>query len=181
MKGRWMLLVVAALVLGGCRSGEGEDAPVSGEARPMRDGPMRPPEAHMEGNYSLAWVGGADLPAIVSREGACHTEIVDATLRIEAGRFAFQNRVREVCDGVPREPVMHAAGGSVEIQGQQVRLRADVGGAFGEARGVADETSIMLQELSTNAGAQAVSWRFDRLGPELVPIEGAEDRTQPED
>jgi hypothetical protein len=177
MKGGWLLLLVA-LVMGGCGTGgEGEQAPVSGEARPARDGPTRPPQAHIEGNYFLVYADGAGLPAVLEQRGNCQTEIVDATLRLEAGRFAFQNRVREVCGGVAREPVTHAAGGSYTLEDNQVILHADVGGAFGEARGAADETSVMIQQLSTDGGPRTVAWRFDRLGPELVPDEGAEDRT----
>lgn len=176
MKGGWVLLI-AALAVGGCSGPGGDDAPVSGEARPLRDGPLRPPEAHMEGNYFLATVDGSGVPAILDRANGCHTEVVDGSLRVEAGRFAFQNRVREVCDGVPAEPVIHAAGGTVLIQGNQVTLEADVGGAFAQATGIADEESILIQQLSTDAGVENISWRFDRLGPELVPEEGLEDRT----
>jgi hypothetical protein len=176
MKGVWLLLI-AAISLGGCRGGDGGEAPVSGETRPLRDGPTRPPEAHMEGNYHLEYADGTGLPAILERANGCHTEVIDGTLRIEGGRFAFQNRVREVCGGVAREPVIHAAGGQVIIQGNQVRLEADVGGAFIEATGIADETSILIQQMTSTAGPQNVSWRFDRLGPELVPEEGMEDRT----
>jgi hypothetical protein len=176
MKGGWLLLL-AALTLAGCRGGDGGEAPVSGEARPLRDGPTRPPEAHLEGNFHLVYADGSGLPAVVERTSGCHTEVIDGTLRIEAGRFAFQNRVREVCGGVPREPVIHAAGGQVTIQGNQVTLHADVGGAFLEATGIADDTSIMIQQMSSQAGPQTMNWRFDRLGPELVPEEGLEDRT----
>lgn len=182
MKGGWMLLLLLTASLGACRPSADERAPVSGEARPDRTGPMRPPEAHIEGNYVLTTVGGATVPAVL--EGAagqasgCRTEIVDATLRLEAGRFAFQNRVREVCPDGAREPVTHAAGGRFSIDGSTVVLQADVGGAFGEARGTADETSLTLQQLTSDAGAQQVAWHFQRLGPELVPQEGADDRTQ---
>jgi hypothetical protein len=176
IKGGWVLLA-AVLVAGGCSGPGGGEAPVSGEARPLRDGPLRPPEAHMEGNYFLVYADGTGLPAIVEQANGCHTEVVDATLRIEAGRFAFQNRVREVCGGVPRELVMHAAGGAVIIDGNQVTLESQTGGAFARATGIADEQSILLQEMSTDAGPRALSWRFDRLGPELVPEEGLEDRT----
>jgi hypothetical protein len=131
----------------------------------------------MEGNFHLIYAEGTGLPATLDRRNGCHTEVIDGTLRIEAGRFAFQNRVREVCGGVAREPVIHAAGGSVLIQGNQVTFQSDVGGAFSEATGIADETSILIQQMSTDAGPQNINWRFDRLGPELVPEEGLEDRT----
>jgi hypothetical protein len=176
MKGGYLLLI-AALAVGGCSGGDGGEAPVSGEARPLRDGPLRPPEAHMEGNFFLVYAEGTGLPAVIGRANGCHTEIIDGTLRVEAGRFAFQNRVREVCGGVPREPVTHAAGGAVTIQGNQVTLDADVGGAFAQATGIADEESILIQQMTTRAGVENISWRFDRLGPELVPEEGLEDRT----
>jgi hypothetical protein len=172
MKGGWLLLLVA-VGLGGCQAGgEGDPAPVSGEPRPLRDGPTRPPQAHIEGNYFLAYADGAGLPAILEQSGGCQTEVVDATLRLEAGRFAFQNRVREVCGGVAGAPVMHGAGGSYTLQDNAIVLQSEVGGAFGEARGMADETSIMIQQLTANEGTREVSWRFDRLGPELVPDEG---------
>jgi hypothetical protein len=171
MKGGWLLLI-APLMIGACSSDEGEYAPVSGEARPARDGPTRPPQAHIEGNYSLVYADGDGLPAILEQTATCHTEVVDATLRIEAGRFAFQNRVREVCSGIAREPVMHAAGGTIVIAGNEVVLHADVGDAFTEARGVADEESIMIQQLASDGGVVSLAWRFDRLGPELVPLEG---------
>jgi hypothetical protein len=179
MKAAWMLLVIAATALGACRPEADERAPVSGEARPDRTGPMRPPEAHIEGNYVLTTVGGTTVPAPLDQApGAeCRTEIIDATLRLEAGRFAFQNRVREVCGTVAREPVIHAAGGSYTINGTAITLQADVGGAFAQAQGTADETSLTLQQLTSDAGAQSVAWRFQRLGPELVPMEGADDRT----
>jgi hypothetical protein len=177
MRGGWLMIMVAVLALAGCRPDEDQQHEVSGEAVPARSGPTRPPEAHMEGNYALAAVNGAGLPAVLEQDERCRTEVVDAALRIEAGRFAFQNSVREVCGGMPREPVIHAAGGQVVIQGNQVTLRADVGGAFTEATGIADETSIMIQQMSSQAGPQPVNWRFDRLGPELVPEEGLEDRT----
>jgi hypothetical protein len=175
MKGGWVL-VIAALAAAGCSGGGGE-APVSGEARPLRDGPTRPPEAHMEGNYFLVFADGSGLPAIMEQRNGCHVEVLDGSLRVEAGRFAFQNRVREVCGGVPGDLVMHAAGGTVILDGNQVTLQADVGDAFAEATGVADEQSILIQRMGTDAGVQNVSWRFDRLGPELVPEEGTEDRT----
>jgi hypothetical protein len=172
MKGGWILIVTAALMMPGCSRGEGDRAPVSGEAQPDRTGPMRPPEAHIEGNFVLTTVDGLTVPAALDEGADCRTELVDATLRLEAGRFAFQNRVREVCGGIAQEPVLHAAGGSYIIDGTAVTLRSDVGGAFAEARGIADETSLTLQRLSVDAGAQNVSWRFERLGPELVPPAG---------
>lgn len=172
MKRGWMLLVAACVTASGCSRGEGDRAPATGEALPERTGPMRPPEAHIEGNYVLSTVEGLPVPATLDRGADCHTELVDATLRLEAGRFAFQNRVREVCGGVPQEPVMHAAGGSYIIDGTAVTLQADVGAAFGEARGIADEESLTLQQLSTEAGAQQVNWRFERMGPALVPPGG---------
>lgn len=179
MKGGWMLILMATLSLGACRTEADERAPVSGEARPDRTGPMRPPEAHIEGNYVLTTVDGTIVPATLDAQpGAqCRTEIVDATLRLEAGRFAFQNRVREVCGSLVREPVVHAAGGSYAIDGTSITLQADVGGAFAQATGTADETSLTLQQLTSDEGAETVSWRFERLGPELVPQEGADDRT----
>jgi hypothetical protein len=168
MRGGWIVLTVAVVTLGGCSRGEGDRAPVSGEALPERTGPMRPPEAHIEGNYVLGTVDGLPVPATLDQGADCQTELVDATLRLEAGRFAFQNRLREVCGGVAQEPVMHAAGGSYTINGSLVVLQADLGGAFTEARGVADETTLTLQQLIAETDEQAVSWRFERLGPELV-------------
>ncbi|CAN5895862.1 hypothetical protein BH23GEM9_BH23GEM9_31080 [soil metagenome] len=149
MKGGWMLLTAAVITLGGCSRGEGDRAPVSGEAMPERTGPMRPPEAHIEGNYVLATVAGATVPAAIDTGADCTTELVDGTLRLEAGRFAFQNRVREVCGNVAQQPVVHAAGGSFTIDGNTIVMESDLGGAFGRATGVADETSITIQNLST--------------------------------
>jgi hypothetical protein len=172
MRSRWLLLALAGLALPGCSRGEGERAPASGEARPERTGPLRPPEAHIEGNYVLTTVAGVTVPATLDQGADCRTEIVDATLRLEAGRFAFQNRVREVCGGVAQEPVLHAAGGSFSLDGSTIVLDADVGGAFAQASGVADEASFTIRQLSTADGAETVDWRFERLGPELVPPAG---------
>jgi hypothetical protein len=172
MKGGSLLLVAAALTLSACSRGEGDRAPVSGEAQPERTGPMRPPDAHIEGNYVLSSVDGMMVPATLDQGADCQTELVDATLRLEAGRFAFQNRVREVCGGVAQEPVMHAAGGSYVIDGTVLTLESDVGGAFGAATGVADSASLTLQQLTVDAGSQNVSWRFERQGPALVPPGG---------
>jgi hypothetical protein len=178
MKGGWTLLLAGALALGACSGGAGDEHAVSGEARGQRDGPTRPPGAHMEGNYVLVAANGAGLPSVLQRDGQCRTELVDAVLRVEAGRFAFQNRVREVCGaGAPAEPVMHAAGGTVTLDGSNVGLHADVGQAFAEARGIADETTITIRQLSTDAGPVHVEWIFERGGPELVSPGGVEDRT----
>jgi hypothetical protein len=177
MKGGWLIVALAVLMLGGCRPDEDQAHEVSGEAVPARPGPTRPPGAHMEGNYVLTGVNGAGLPAVLDQDERCHTEVVDASLRVEAGRFAFQNRVREVCPPQgPGELVMHAGGGTVTLDGDQVVLVSDVGQAFSEARGTADETGITIRQLSTDAGAVSVTWRFERRGPELVPVPGAEDR-----
>jgi hypothetical protein len=177
MRGGWLMIMVAVLALAGCRPDEDQQHEVSGEAVPARSGPTRPPEAHMEGNYALAAVNGAGLPAVLEQDERCRTEVVDAALRIEAGRFAFQNRVREVCPPQgPADPVMHAGGGSVVLDGNDVVLISDVGQAFSEARGTADETSITIRQLTTDEGAITVTWRFERRGPALVPVPGAEDR-----
>jgi hypothetical protein len=179
MKGG-MVLLVTVLALTACQPDTAERDDVSGEAVPARSGPERPPEAHMEGQYVLTTAGGAALPAVLEDRPPCHTEILDAALRVEAGRFAFQNRVREVCEsaapGAPAEPVTHAAGGSVSLDGSTVVLVSDVGQAFSEARGEADETGITIQQLTTDAGSIAVNWRFERDGPQLVPVPGSEDR-----
>lgn len=178
MKGGWTLLVACMLALA-CSGGAGDEHAVSGEARGQRDGPTRPPGAHAEGNYVLISADGGGLPAVVQQSGQCRTEIVDAVLRVEAGRFAFQNRVREVCGpGTPADPVLHAAGGTVTLDGNNVVLHADVGQAFAEAQGIADETTITLRQLSTDAGPVHVNWVFERGGPELVPPGGVEDRTE---
>jgi hypothetical protein len=179
MKGGWRILA-AALIVAACSPDTAERDDVSGEAVPARPGPTRPPEAHMEGQYSLATVDGGGLPAVLEQDASCRTEVVDASLRVEAGRFAFQNRVREVCGpGPPAEPVMHASGGTVTLDGRTVVLVADVGEAFREARGVADETGITIRELATETGAVSVDWRFERRGPQSVPIPG--DRGQAPD
>jgi hypothetical protein len=179
MMGRWMMLLLASAALGACSPDADERAPVSGEARPDRAGPMRPPEAHIEGNYVLTTVGGVTVPAALEpAQGAeCHDEIVDATLRLEAGRFAFQNRVREVCGNVAREPVTHAAGGTFTLDGDAISLNADLGGAFSTARASADSISLTIHSLTGDGTTRNVSWIFQRLGPELVPLEGATDRT----
>jgi hypothetical protein len=179
MKGGWMLLLLAAATVGSCRPEPDERAPVSGEPRPDRTGPMRPPGAHIEGNYVLTTVSGTTVPAVLGATSntECHEEIIDATLRLEAGRFAFQNRVREVCGTTAREPVVHAAGGSYSLDGDSIILEADLGGAFTRARATAGETQLVFHELSSDGATRTVSWLFQRLGPELVPQEGATDRT----
>ncbi|HSJ24543.1 MAG TPA: hypothetical protein VK929_07750 [Longimicrobiales bacterium] len=168
---RASLLLLAALVTAGC-GGDGGDAPVSGEPRPLRDGPTRPPQAHVEGNYALDYAEGTGLPAVIRRSNGCHTEIVEAALRLEAGRFAFQSTTREVCGGEPGEEETQAAGGTYSLDGNQVTFRAETGGAFTQAVGVADDESILIQQLTTQAGVEHIAWRFDRPGPELVPEEG---------
>jgi hypothetical protein len=172
--------LLTVLALTACQPDTAERRDVSGEAVPARTGPERPPEAQMEGQYVLVSVNGAALPAVLEDDPPCRTEIVDAALRIDAGRFAFQNRVREVCTpaapGAPTEPVMHAGGGSVVLDGRSVTLLTDAGQAFSEARGQADETGITIQQLMTDAGAVTVNWRFERDGPQSVPVPGSEDR-----
>jgi hypothetical protein len=171
--------VVIVLAVAACTPDPQGEHPASGEAIPAEPGPMRPPEAHMEGQYALVAVDGAPLPAVLDQDQRCRTEIVDAALRVEAGRFAFQNRVREVCAPMETaEPVMHAAGGAVRIDGSLVILDTDVGQAFAQAQGTADETGIMLQRLSTDAGTIIINWLFERHGPQTVPFPGTEDRTQ---
>lgn len=173
-----MLTAIALGTLAACAPDPDQQHPVSGEAVPAEPGPMRPPEAHMEGQYALTAVDGAPVPAVIATDERCHTEIVDASLRVEAGRFAFQNRVREVCNGVASpDPVIHAAGGSVAIDGTRVVLESDLGQAFSRADGVADETSITLRQLATDTGRLAINWRFERHGPQSVPFPGTEDRT----
>jgi hypothetical protein len=179
MKGGWMIMM-AALALGACQPDSAERHDVSGEAVPARTGPMRPPEAHMEGQYVLVTAHDATLPAVLEHDPPCRTEILDAALRIDAGRFTFQNRVRQACDpvppGPPAEPVVHAAGGRVTLDGNAVVLIADVGQAFSEAHGRADETGITIDRLMTDEGGVIVAWRFERGGPQLVPVPGTEDR-----
>jgi hypothetical protein len=178
MKRGWTLLVAGALALGACSGGEGDRHAVSGEGTGQRDGPTRPPGAHVEGNYILIGAEGGGLPAVLRQEGQCRTELIEAALRVEAGRFAFQNRVRENCGpGTPAEPVLHAAGGTVTLDGNNVVLHSDVGQAFSEARGIADETTITIRQLATDAGPLHVNWIFERGGPELVAPAGTEDRT----
>jgi hypothetical protein len=174
MKAGWiMLATVVTLAAGGCAPDPDQQHPVSGEPVPAEPGPMRPPEAHMEGQYVLISIDGAPPPVVIGQAGPCHTEIVDASLVVEAGRFAFQNRVREVCDGVAQaDLIAHAAGGSVAIDGTRVVLESELGQAFSRADGVADEAGITLQQLATDAGQVAVSWRFERHGPQSVPLPG---------
>jgi hypothetical protein len=175
---RGCLILALAMPLAACTPDPDGQHPVSGEAVPAQAGPERPPEAHMEGQYALAAVEGQTLPATIERDERCRTEIVDGALRVEAGRFAFQNRVREVCGPLePAEPAMHAAGGTVMIDGDRVVLEADVGQAFSRAEGVADESSITLRRLSTQEGSITVNWRFERHGAQSVPVSGTEDRT----
>jgi hypothetical protein len=173
-------VLLTVLALTACQPDTAERRDVSGEAVPARTGPERPPEAHMEGQYVMTTANGAALPAVLEDDPPCRTEIVDAALRIEAGRFAFQNRVREVCTpaapGAAVEPVMHAGGGTVLLDGRSVTLVAEVGQAFREARGQADETGITIHQLMADAGAVTVNWRFERDGPQSVPVPGSEDR-----
>jgi hypothetical protein len=166
--------LAAALVLAACGPGDNtaEELP-SGEVVGAREGPQRPPVSQVEGVWQLTAVSGAPLPAPASQDGACRVEVMEGTLRLEAERFAFQNRTREVCDdGSAGEPVMHAAGGTYALQGDAVVLTTDVGAAFAMASGRADETALVLSELSTQAGPETVDWRFERRDAQLVPVPG---------
>lgn len=171
------IVVAAALAAAACDRGDNtaqEMAP-SGEAVGARDGAQRPPEAQAEGMWQLADVNGLPVPAPVQQQsGSCQVEVLDATLRLEANRFAFQNRTREICEGAAQqaEPVLHSAGGTYTREGDVLTFTTDVGAAFASARGRADETSLVLSELSTDAGTEQVSWRFTRRDAQLVPVPG---------
>lgn len=171
------LVLVAALAVTACDRGDNtaEEMAPSGEAVGAREGPQRPPEAQAEGMWQLAEVNGLPVPApVLPQEGECQVEVLDATLRLEANRFAFQNRTREICNGTAEqaEPVLHAAGGTYTREGDVLTFTTDVGAAFASARGRADETDLMLSELSTDAGTEQVSWRFTRRDAQLVPVPG---------
>jgi len=173
---RAMMLVLAALLAAGCDRGDNtaQEAPPSGEAVGARPGPDRPPEAQTEGMWQLTQVSGGGLPAAVQHDGDCHVEVIDATLRLEANRFAFQNHTREVCgntQGLP-EPVLHSAGGTYTREGDVLVFTTDVGTAFASARGRADSTTLLLSELATQAGAETISWTFARRDEQLVPVGG---------
>jgi hypothetical protein len=183
MKRGWMI-AAAALVAGACSADGNDRQQTTGEELPARTGPARPPEAHAEGMYVLTAINGGGLPGVVQESDGCRVEVVEGSLRLEAGRFAFQNRTREVCGPAPapRPPgsagaapgeVMHAAGGVYTVQNGQVRLDTDVGGAFATALGTADSTTITLRELSTEAGTETVTWRFERRDAQSVPLPGS--------
>ena len=165
--------LVAALALAGCGPGDNTAGEQPGEVVGAREGPQRPPAAQIEGVWQLVQVSGAPLPAPTGQGSGCPVEVLEGTLRLEAERFAFQNRTREVCDdGSATEPVMHAAGGTYALDGDGVVLTTDVGAAFAHARGRADETALVLTELSTDVGAETVDWRFERRDAQLVPVPG---------
>lgn len=172
MRQGWLLLS-GALLSAACGGGGGEDMEPSYDPAPERAGPTRPAAAGIEGMYELTGVNGAELPAAVQERDGCRVEVLEGALRMEAERFAFQNRTREVCrDGGSPEPVLHSAGGTYEVRDRNVILRADVGEAFTEARGTADETTVTLERLSTEAGSENVTWQFERRDRQLVPLEG---------
>lgn len=171
---RWMALILAAS-LAACGGAEQEGPPLpSGEQEDVPPGPTTNPNAAVEGMYTLAEVGAVGAPpAIISTEGECQVEVVQGSLRMEAGRFAFMNETREVCGGTQRgDVVMHSAGGTYEIQGATIRLTSDVGDAFATASGTMDEHNVVLQEMSTTEGAETVNWRFYRRDVQLQPEGG---------
>lgn len=180
MAAKWML-VAGVLAVAACSPQPGGQEQTTGEQIPPREGPTRPPATHAEGMYVLTAINGGDLPGVVQEAVDCRVEVVDGTLRLEAGRFAFQNRTREVCGvaaGAPAaqadaDAVMHAAGGTYTVQNDQIELHSDVGGAFSHARGTADETTITLRELSTEAGTETVTWQFERRDARTVPVPGS--------
>jgi hypothetical protein len=174
-----LMLVAGLLALAACSPQPGERDQTTGEQIPPREGPARPPGAHAEGNYVLTAINGGDLPGVVQEDAGCRVEVVDGTLRLEAGRFAFQNRTREVCGAgaapsqADADAVMHAAGGTYTVQNDRIELHSDFGGAFSHARGTADETTITLRELSTEAGTETVTWQFERRDARTVPVPGS--------
>lgn len=173
MKVGWLLLS-SMIAVGACTADGGDTDTATGEEEPARESPARPPGAsNGEGMYVLETINGGGLPGIVEQDASCRVEVVEGSLRLEAGRFAFQNSTREVCGTTQPEPVIHAAGGSYTIDGNSIVLMTDVGNAFAEARGSIDSTVITLSELSTDAGAEAVTWRFQRDDSQLSPLPGS--------
>jgi hypothetical protein len=174
-------LIPGVLLLAACGS---EPDPATGGDVPVREGPARPPEAQAEGMYTLTGIDGGGLPGVVQQTGDCRVEVLDASLRLEAGRFAFQNRTRETCGAAPAgEPVMHAAGGTYEITDGTVVLQSDVGTAFSRAHGSIDSTSITLRELSTQAGTETVMWLLQRSDAQQTApggTTGGDNRTEAE-
>lgn len=178
MRGERAIWTWAVVALAAC-SGTGaeqDDANLGGE-QPAREGPTRPPAAQAEGVWTLGSVAGAPMPAMLDGGGACRIEVVDGSIRLEAGRFAFQNRTREVCGETASEPVLHAAGGSYSIDDTNVTLRTDVGEAFRTAAGTITDETLVFEQLSAESGAQPVSWRFHRESSQLVPLPGTSQTT----
>lgn len=177
MRWRWGVragrTALLAWVVAGCGGDARERDATTGEALPARPGAARPPQAHVEGQYALTAVDGQPPPAVLEREGACRIELVEAAIRLAAGRFAFQNRVREVCDGRPGEPVVHSAGGTYMVhEGGHLMLEADLGTAFRTASATADSLRITITELAADEATQRVSWTFERRDGQLVPLPG---------
>lgn len=174
MKGGWILMAGMA-ALGACTA-DGGDTDAVGEEEPAREAPVRSAETDAgEGMYVLTSIDGSELPGVVQQDGECRVEVVEASLTMQAGRFAFQNRTREVCGATQSEPVLHAAGGSYVIEDGAIVLTTDVGSAFGEARGTIAETVMTITALATDAGSEAVSWRLERDDSQAVSLPGSRD------
>lgn len=172
MKGGWILMA-GMVALGACTA-DGGDTDAVGEEEPAREAPVRSAETDAgEGYYVLTSLNGNDLPGVVQQDGECRVEVIEAALTLQAGRFAFQNETREVCGATPAEPVMHAAGGSYVIEDGAIVLTTDVGGAFGGARGTIAERILTINELSTDAGTETVTWQLERDDAQSVSLPGS--------
>lgn len=173
MKGGWILMA-GMVALGACTA-DGGDTDSVGEEDPAREAPVRSPETDAgAGMYVLTSVNGGGLPGVVQQDGECRVEVLEAALTLQAGRFAFQNETREVCGTTqPEEPVMHAAGGSYVIENGAIVLTTDVGSAFGAARGTIAETVLTINELSTDAGTETITWQLERDDAQSVSLPGS--------
>ncbi|MBW3670711.1 MAG: hypothetical protein KY432_03460 [Acidobacteria bacterium] len=139
------------------------ERPSSSPPASVPDAPPQQSQTSVAGVYNLATVDGEKLPVVTDSRPGCQIEVMSGRLTITGSdRFTISTATRETCDGrVTTEDVWDGAG-TLRRDGSALHFEGASGDNFGTAEGVFRAGGITIQSFASEAGTEAVNWRFVR-------------------